>query len=573
MDVPVLVVGGGPTGLAMALFLARHGVGSLLVERHTTTSPVPRATHVSRRSMELFREAGLEEEIRRAGFEVVREDDPRLRTRPGRHLPRVVLQAPSLAGPEPAQVLETGDEELAVPGPCAPFWCGQDRMEPLLAKAAARHGADVRFGHELTGLWPGEERTRARVRDGRTGRTYTVDARFVIAADGARGRIAEGVGIAREGLGTVAHRVSILFRADPGRWVRDRRFFMCMIQNPGFDGAVMELNTPGRWCAAVDYDPARAEPDGTYSDRTCLDLVRAAVGDGRSDARIDTVFHWKARHRIAAVYRSGPVFLIGDAAHLHPPSGGYGSNVGFQDAHNLAWKIAAVLGAWAGTRLLDTYDEERRPVGKATAEQSMLLDGVPPEPLGGSVRCDPRTLIMGYRYSSSAVLGAPRGPAFPPAFALRGDPGTRLPHVWLRMNRGDRGDRGERVSTLDLCHGRFVLLSADPVWAAAAARAAKETGVPLRGHHLAASGSELADPSGEFPRACGTGPAGAVLVRPDGMVAWRTTRDVPPDPDGAQDLITAAVTQVLALPECAAPPVPGPPRLPRSTHRRVGSDG
>ncbi|WP_189383278.1 FAD-dependent oxidoreductase [Streptosporangium nondiastaticum] len=561
MDVPVLVVGGGPTGLATALFLARHGVRCLLVERHTTTSPVPRATHVSRRSMELFREAGLEEEIRRAGFEVVREDDPRARDRPGSFLPRVVLGATSLAGLHHAEVLETGEEELAVPGPCAPFWCGQDRMEPLLAEAAARNGADVRFGHELTGLRTGPDGARARIRAGATGRTYTVDARYVVAADGAHGRIAERVGITREGHGTLAHRVSVLFRAAPGAWDPTRRFFMCMIRNPGFDGAVMELNTPGHWCAAVDHDPALAEPDGTYTERTCRALVLAAIGDEHADAEIRTVFHWRARHRIAARYSAGPVFLVGDAAHLHPPSGGYGSNVGFQDAHNLAWKLAAVTGSWAGPGLLATYDQERRPVGSATAQQSMLLDGVPPQALGGARLCDPRTLIMGYRYRSTAVLGAPPGPAFPAAFALTAEPGTRLPHLWLRT------DAGTEVSTLDLCHGRLTLLSAHPAWARAADRLADATGLPVRGLHVAAGGGDLHDPSATFTAVCGTGPGGAVLVRPDGMVAWRTTDEEPPGPERAHALLASVVGRVLCR------PVPERAHIAHTTTRRTGSDG
>lgn len=533
--VPVLVVGGGPVGLSMALFLARHGVRPLLVERRTTTSPMPRATHVTRRSMELFREAGLQAEIGKAGFEVVSARDPRAESEPERTLPRVVVGVRSIAdsGRQP-EILETGDEELAVPGPCPPYWCGQDRLEPILRNAAVRAGADVRFDHELVDLEVENTGVTARIRHGRTGDVASCRARFVVAADGASGRTGDRVGIPFTGLGAVAHRMTILFRANLDEFVRGRRFFMSMIDNPGFSGAIMELNDRDRWAAAVAYGPTTGASSADFTPSRCLDLVRSAIGDETVHIELDGVFRWEAKHRVALAYRKDPVFLMGDAAHLHPPSGGFGSNVGFQDAHNLAWKIAAVSRGWGGAELLDSYDTERRPVGAATAEQSLLLDGVSPDRLGGASPCDPRTLIMGYRYNSSAVLGARPGGPFPPVFELSGAPGTRMPHLPLRT------PNGRQVSTLDLPGRRFTVFSADPGWREAAEQVRRRLGVPVHGYHFV-------DGATRFPEVCGTGRRGAVLVRPDGFVAWRHATESALSDSHKYGLLSSALCRVLSL--------------------------
>jgi 2-polyprenyl-6-methoxyphenol hydroxylase-like FAD-dependent oxidoreductase len=521
---PVLIVGGGPVGLSMALFLARQGVDCLLVERRSTTSPMPRATHVTRRSMELFLEAGLEPEIAAAGYAVVTEDNPRAVSDPDRTLPRVVLAISSIADlHRQAEILETGAEELAVPGPCPPYWCGQDRLEPILRGAAVRAGADVRFDHELVDLDLTETGATATIHAKRTGETLTRQTRYVIAADGASGRLADRAGITFTGLGAIARRLSILFRARLDDLVRDRRFFMTMIENPAFSGAVMRLNGRDRWAAAIDYSTT-GESAEDFTPPRCLDLVRSAIGDSAVEVELDGVFRWEARHRVAETYRRGPLFLIGDAAHLHPPSGGFGSNVGFQDAHNLAWKLAGVLQGWAAESLLDTYDTERRPVGTATADQTLLLDGVPPDRLGGATPCDQRILIMGYRYDSPAVLGAQPGGPFPEPFDLSGAPGTRVPYV----NTG-------WASTLDLVDRRFSVFAPDPAWRTAAERVRHELGVPLSGHTI-----EL-NATARFAASCGISSGGALLVRPDGFVAWR-------HPGPAADkkgLLASALRQLL----------------------------
>ncbi|MGW0615265.1 FAD-dependent oxidoreductase [Streptomyces sp. NPDC002788] len=534
----VLVVGGGPTGLATALFLARAGVAVRLVERRPHTSTLPRATHVTRRTMELLREAGLQEAMTAAGFEVVAGDDPRVLTEPHRVLPRTVIGVPSLSGLDAAEVLETGEKELAVPGPCPPFWCGQHRTEPLLREAAVRAGADVRFGQELSGLSVRDDGVVARIRRA-DGRTETVTARYLVAADGAHGWIPEAAGIARGGLGTIARRTSILFRADLTPLLKGRRFFMSMIENPGFTGAVMQLDADHRWAAAVESEAVGGlgrEPDPGR----CLELVRAALGTDDIPVELTATFHWRARHRIAERFSEGPVFLVGDAAHLHPPAGGYGSNAGIQDAHNLAWKLAAVLHGWAGPALLDSYDAERRPVGVATAEQALLLDGVPGERLGAEVR-DPRTIIMGYRYRSAAVIGGAAGPGdpFPATFELSGAPGTRLPHLPLTPGPGGGPGQG---SVLDLCAPaaggpRLLLLCGDDGWRQTAAEVARELTVPVTARALR--------PPVPLAQVCGTGPGGALLVRPDGFVAWRCTAAAPPTGARRHHLLATAVRRIL----------------------------
>jgi 2-polyprenyl-6-methoxyphenol hydroxylase-like FAD-dependent oxidoreductase len=537
--VPLLVVGGGPVGLAAALFAGRLGIETLLIERRRGPSELPRSTHLSRRTMELFDQAGLTEAIARRGFEVVRHDDQRAVTEPATTLPRTVVEVSSLAAVDRARVLETGDDEMSVPGPQPPFWCGQDRIEPLLAEAAAAHGATVAFGHELIGLRVTEEGVAAWVR-GPHGR-YRVRARYLIAADGGRSGVRDHLGITTHGLGVVGHRVTVIFRADLNNLLRGRRFFMSMVEGPAFSGAIMQLNDPHRWAAAIGYDPSRGESAAQFTPDRCRTLLRHAIGDPAVAIEVEAIFDWRARHRMADGYRSGPVFLVGDAAHLHPPSGGYGSNVGYQDAHNLAWKLAAVLEGWAGAELLDTFDLERRPVAEATAEQSLLLDGHGAL-LPGVVACDPRTLLLGYRYSgSSAVVGANAGPPLRDPFRLCGEPGTRVPDVEGRL----RG--GVRTSTVRLCADRFTLLSAGAGWPAAAMEAGRRLGIPMRA--VVVGGGAQADlretEPGSFVRTGGACVDGALLVRPDGIVAWRTTGG-PPAAGAAVDQLSAVLSGILA---------------------------
>jgi hypothetical protein len=250
-----------------------------------------------------------------------------------------------------------------------------------------------------------------------------------------------------------------------------------------------------------------------------LELVRAGVGVPDLPVRIDGVARWRATADVARTFRHERVFLAGDAAHLMPPNGGFGGNTGIHDAHNLAWKIAAVLNGAAGEALLESYDRERRPVGKFTVEQAFSRYVTRTAPwLASSQAIEPVVhdfhVEIGYLYSSAAVVsegGESAGHADPREAA--GRPGSRMPHVWLTR-------AGERLSTLDLIRG-FLLLSGPRggEWIRAARHVARaRPGLTLDAYCI---GADLDETDRAFAPAFGISDSGASLIRPDGFVAWR----------------------------------------------------
>jgi putative polyketide hydroxylase len=248
----------------------------------------------------------------------------------------------------------------------------------------------------------------------------------------------------------------------------------------------------------------------------CVELVRLAAGLPDLAVRVRSVLPWAMAAQTAERFRAGSVFLAGDAAHLIPPVGGYGMNTGIQDAHNLAWKLAGAVAGWAGPSLLDTYEAERQPVARLVTEQALLNIRQPGRPeqyatLG---------LALGVSYDSAAVVpdGTPVPEIANPVtdYVPAARPGSRAPHAWLQRN-------GERVSAIDLFDTAFTLLagkSGQP-WRDAAATALRDLGVPVAACTVG-RGGDLGDEDGTWAQLYGIGPDGAVLVRPDGHVAWRS---------------------------------------------------
>ncbi|MEV5708026.1 FAD-dependent monooxygenase [Actinoallomurus sp. NPDC052274] len=505
---PVLIVGGSLVGLSAALFLSWHGIRSVLVERNTGLSPHPRARGVNARTMELYRQVGIEDRMRSTGSALA------LRANEG------IIAAESLAGREYGALEEAYNSDPVANGrwrsPTDWCLCHQHEVEPILRERAAELGADLRFGTELTEFDQDADGVWAEVRDA-DGVRRRIRADYLIAADGAGGRIRDALGIGADGPGTLGHFVNVRFRADLREPLRGRRFVMCYtISGPARCG-LLPVDNAEEWLLHVPFEPG-ASPEFT-ADR-CVALVRAAAGVPDVEVTIEGVAPWESAGRTARRYAHGRVFLVGDAAHVMPPSGAFGSNTGVQDAHNLAWKLALVLSGRAGPGLLDTYDEERRPAGAATVEQAVLRSKDRPRIAGGpSVPPDPAirpdtVVAFGQRYRSAAVDPGLPADADPWEPGPSGLPGTRAPHVDVRVN-------GRSASTIDLYGRNFVLLTGpyDGAWAEAFASAAERIGVGLDVHR---AGHEVVAVDEDLCEAHGIGSSGALLVRPDGFIAWRS---------------------------------------------------
>ena len=510
---PVLIVGGGLVGLSAAVFLAWHDVPCLLVERHPDLLIHPRARGFTPRTVELYRQVGLEPAIRAAGYAG------------GDSFEWVAVRAETLAseGYAPAEEQDGGDGFGDVsPSPFAPI--DQDKLEILLRNRAEELGADVRFSTELTSFEQDDAGVTAVLEDRRTGAERTVRADYVISADGWDSPVRQRLGVGTDGPGPFFHTITAMIDVDLSPALRGRPVSIAYLQRPRPGTVLMAHDDVGRrWVFGTEYAPERGESLDDYTDERCTALVRAAAGLPDVEVKIRPqipgtdleVLGFTIGAQVAERYRVGRVFLAGDAAHIVPPTGGLGANTGIQDVHNLGWKLAAVLRGQAGPALLDTYHAERQPLGLFTMQQA-LARWRSRTGMGGEADSEPlvdyAAVAFGYRYRSSAVLGAPEdaAPALLPE-ELTGQPGTRAPHLPLTLD-------GREISTLDLYGRGFVLLAGakGAAWVSAAQRVARRLDVPLDAYRF---GVELASDEG----AHGIDPDGALLVRPDGFVGWRAS--------------------------------------------------
>lgn len=434
--VPVLIVGGSLVGLSTSLFLGRLGVRHTLVERHAGTSIHPRGRGNNVRTMELFRTAGVEAGIRDAAA-----------TLAGNH---GILQTPTLVGDAGEWLFREIDPGggLARFSPSSWCLCSQNDLEPVLLEHAGRLGGDLRYATELLSFETGPSGVTAVVKSRETGEHTTFLADYLVAADGPRSPVREQLGIGQSGPGDLFSNVSITFRSRRlAGVVGERRFIVCYLTDPAADGALLPVDNRENWVFHAPWHPERGETLEEFTDERCAEHIRRAVGVADLDVEITGRAPWHAAQRVARSYRAGRVFLAGDSAHEMSPTGAFGSNTGIQDAHNLAWKLAAVLGGWAGEALLDTYDAERRPVAEATSARAAARSvehshpGFAPSPGAGGGGGPQRGILnvaLGYRYPQGAVVGAdPATAVVPERLDLSGEPGSRAP-TW-RYGTGVNG--------------------------------------------------------------------------------------------------------------------------------------
>lgn len=525
---PVLIVGGGLVGLTATLFLQYHGVDSVLVERRNGSAVLPRGRGVHTRTVELFRQLGVEDRVKEVGATAAKWG-----TFGGGRLGSTILDSEAIrvgtGRREPAaRVRAKNMMTMADASPSRFCYCPQVQLDPLLADVARERGGDLRFGVELTDFTQDDDGVSASVTDVVTGQSACLKADYLIAADGAGSRVRTALGIENWTLPTTHHYLNLFFRADLADLVEGRRFNQCEIENITVRGFMASKNYTDEWSFHLEYDPARESVDD-YTEQRCADLVRAAIGVPNIAVTLLARSAWDTGIRVACDYRRGRVLLAGDAAHQHPPWGGFGFNTGVADAHNLTWKLASVLAGQATPALLDSYESERRPRAVMASEQSRLRTdfmaryGARTTENAESFdqQLDSGVIMTRYRYVSQAVM--PDQASGEWVDQLAGQPGTRLPHAWLDAD-------GQQVSTLDLCGPGFALLVTGDAarWRSAAETVRDRIGLDIAVHEIGPAG-ELVDTAGNWPERTALPAGGAILARPDQHVAARSDQGLSPD--------------------------------------------
>ena len=575
VETDVLVVGAGVTGLTLSAYLARSGVPTVTIARHSGPAPSPRANVLNQRTVEVLRDLDLEDRVRAVAT-------------PLRDLGNGVLLT-SFDGLEIARYSCYGTgahqrSDYAIASPCEMLNAPQHLLEPLLFAGVREQGGEVRWRTQLERVEQTCDRVTAAVRDLGTGSEYEIRASYAVAADGARSRVADQQDFRFEGDAGLMHMLSIWIEADLTRFTAHRPAAIYWIVQPGNDywvgsGTWICVKPFTEWLVHRQYEPTDGEPDG--SEAGLLEIARTTIGDHNIDVALKDVSKWQVNRVVATEYRRGRVFLAGDAAHRHPPASGLGANTSIQDAFNLGWKLAMVVNARAGDGLLDSYHEERQPVGRQVVEHAhRTLENMSlvPQALGfrrGQAPADGRASLedvfsdnpasisrraalkeavdlqnyrsnalgiqLGQRYDSGAVISD--GTPFPEPdrdpllyYQPTTHPGGYLPHAWVEQ-------AAVRKSTLDLV-GRdtFTLITGicGKAWEAGAKRVASELQVRLVIHRVGYR-CPIDDVLGEWATRSELTEYGAILVRPDRHIAWRSCGAVE-DPEGA---LRAALAECL----------------------------
>lgn len=518
IETDVLVVGGGPVGLSLALELGMQGRRCLLVERHDRVGYAPRAKTTNVRSRELMRRWGIAGRLAAASpF--------------GIDYPSNVVFATRLAGRELARFENAFH--------CAPArdpryaehaqWIPQYKVEEVLRSRAAEFAAvEMRFSTQLESWTELDGGIEASLTNLATGQPLRVRASYLVGADGARSTVRERLGIRMEGTSPLSHNHNIVFRS-PGLSRRHALgpAVMYWLVNDQVPSVISPLDRDDHWTfGCPKLDEADADP---------VQLIRTALG---FDAEVEIVSRdsWTAHQLIATRYRQGRVFLAGDACHLHPPFGGHGMNMGIGDAVDLGWKLAAVLGGWGGERLLDSYEIERRQVHRRVVDESvtnhsfnsrsLAVEGIETDGVAGDAaraavakqillskrrEFDSLGVVLGSCYAQSPILASEDGETLPPtdstAYVPSARPGSRAPHAWLH----DGTDQGASLYDHFAFDSLTLLVTRGGNTAAAGtvSRAAAQAGIPLR----------VIAP--DVPSLHVLYGADLVLIRPDQHVAWR----------------------------------------------------
>ncbi|MBG1233256.1 FAD-dependent oxidoreductase [Aestuariivirga litoralis] len=555
----VLIVGTGPAGSATAALLASYGIDNLIINRYRWLATTPRAHITNQRTMEVLRDLGREVEDE-AYMQATEQD-----------LMGENVFCVSLAGEELGRMKSWGKGALSraehyLSSPCHMNDLPQTFMEPLLFKTAGSRGSQSRMSCEYLSHVQDKDGVVATVKDRLTGKDFTVACKYLVGADGGNSLVAEAEKLPFEGKMGVGGSMNILFRADLSKYVAHRPSVLYWVMQPGADvggigmGLVRMVRPWNEWLIVWGYDINQPPPKVDAAMAT--QVARQLVGDPALEIDLISASVWTVNNMYATHMQKDRVFIMGDAAHRHPPSNGLGSNTSIQDAFNLAWKLAAVIKGQATPKLLDSYSVERAPIAKqivTRANQSIAEFGPIFEALGmdGGVdhgkiqrnmdaRCDAtpaaekqrealRKAIefkkyefdchgveMNQRYvSSAAVTDGQKEPAFEKDkelhYAPTTWPGARLPHVWVFDSLG------KQHSTLDLCgHGTFTLITGigGEAWVDAAKKLAAEMKLDLVTRVIGPR-RDFEDHAGDWARMREISDGGCLLVRPDHHVGWR----------------------------------------------------